>query len=274
MSSFAARMPHVLIVDDDGVALGLFRRFFAAAGFEVSVAVNGCDALARVTQEKTDALVLDLCLPEMSDLDVLAALRQTGLGLPVVVISGFGGLEDGAKAIKLGAAEVLSKPLDVCRLVTIVLSLVELPATAVRRDRALATASVPPGVGLETMSRLDETSRTRDEQLFSAARKVIDLRVDDPHLDLATVATTLGVSRWRLSRAFSASAADFRTCVRNARMRRAGSRFCDQQTASVKEVAIDSGYRHATDFTRHFKAHWGITPAEFRRSLWPRKQER
>jgi AraC family transcriptional regulator len=82
-------------------------------------------------------------------------------------------------------------------------------------------------------------------------------------LNLGEVASALGVSRCRLSRAFSGCGNDFRSCVRQARMLDAGDRL-SRSDSIVKTVAFDVGYRHHSDFTRHFRAHWGMTPTAFR----------
>lgn len=262
-----AGMPHVLIIDDDSVGLDLLGRFFTADGFHVSLAATGRDGLSFATQRNIDLLVLDLYLPDMSGVAVLAELRQAGRGLPVVVVSGFGTLEEAAAAMKLGAIDVLSKPLDAEDLVAIARSLV-VRAPAVERSirpTAPPAPSAPDGDRCETWTEANKTAAlTPDERLFASARDVIDAHVSDADLDLATVATALGVSRWRLSRTFSACNADFRSCVRDARITRAGRRFREHGAGSVKEVAIDSGYRNVSDFIRHFKAHWGMTPGAFR----------
>ncbi len=244
----AIGIPHVLIVDDDVVALELFRRFFQADGFDVSIAASGRAGLSVAAHENIDVVVLDLCLPDMSGLAVLADLRQAGTDAPVVTISAFATLEEAAAAMKLGAMDVLSKPIDADDLVAFARSLVARAPATREPDRATGTP-VPP---------------TRDEQLFASAQLVIRSHVSDPNLDLATVATALGVSRWRLSRAFSTCSADFRSCVRAARMQCAGLRLRDVPARSVKEVAIDVGYRYASDFTRHFKAYWRTTPKALR----------
>ena len=263
-------MPHVLIIDDDVAMLELLAWFFKADGFEVSAAASGRAGLSLAARGNIDMLVLDLRLPDMSGLAVLADLRQTGFGLPVVTVSGLARLEEAAAAMKLGAVDVLSKPVDADYLVAFARSLV----TRQQQADPTNTAPAPPeGESEDRRSSAPATTsgRTRDEQLFASAQLVIDARAGDPDLDLATVAKALGVSRWRLSRAFSTCGADFRSCVRATRMKRAGQRLQDGPANSVKEVAIDVGYRHASDFTRHFKAYWKITPKALRHS--GRKQE-
>jgi AraC-like DNA-binding protein len=99
--------------------------------------------------------------------------------------------------------------------------------------------------------------------LFGLAQSVIAERLDHDRLDLVAVATQLGVSSWRLSRAFSACGEDFRSCVRRARMLEA-ARLLRENGCSIKVVAFDVGYRHQSDFTKHFRAYWVTTPTEFR----------
>ncbi len=247
------KLPHVLMIDDDVVALDVFGRFFAADGFDVSLAATGRAGLSRAADGGVDVLVLDLYLPDMSGLAVLAELRQAGRAVPAVVVSGLGTLEEAAAAMKLGASDVLSKPLDGDDLVAVVRSLV----------RPVVVGEDPTEPGAEDPA-LTANSVARDEILFAKAQVAIDAHLARPDLNLGAVASMLDVSRWRLSRVLSACGSDFRTAVRRARMQAAESRLRRPDAASVKEVAFDTGYRHHSDFTRHFKAFWGITPSAFR----------
>ena len=168
--------------------------------------------------------------------------------------------------MKLGATDVLSKPIDADDLVAFARSLVShAPATGGPDRAALIAAPLEDASdSQQSFSPSNSSATTRDEQLFASAQLIIRSHVGDPELDLATVARALGVSRWRLSRAFSTCSVDFRSCVRAARMQCAGLRLRDVPARSVKEVAIDVGYRYASDFTRHFKAHWRTTPKALR----------
>lgn len=98
--------------------------------------------------------------------------------------------------------------------------------------------------------------------MFELAQGVISSHLGESTLNLGVTAGHVGVSRWRLSRAFSQCQAHFRSYVRQARMLEAAHRL--QQEVAIKEVALDLGYRYPSDFTRHFKKHWGVTPTAFR----------
>jgi AraC-like DNA-binding protein len=109
--------------------------------------------------------------------------------------------------------------------------------------------------------------RPADSRLFERAQSVISVQYAEPDLNLAKVAMLLDVSRWRVSRAFSASHVGFRSCVRQARMMAAAVRL--RENVAIKEVAVDLGYRHAGEFSKHFRQRWGITPTAFRGGRLP-----
>lgn len=111
-----------------------------------------------------------------------------------------------------------------------------------------------------------------DRTLFEHAQCLIRSHFSEPTLNLGTVARLLDVSRWRLSRAFSGCDAQFRSCVRHTRMLQAAHRL--QAPVAIKEVAIDVGYRYMSDFTRHFREHWGMTPRTFREHAEPQSKGR
>jgi DNA-binding NtrC family response regulator len=67
-------------------------------------------ALAQLKAESFEVILLDLRLPGMNGLDLLAALRAAGIGTPVVMITAYGTVPDAVQAMKLGAIDVLAKP--------------------------------------------------------------------------------------------------------------------------------------------------------------------
>jgi len=81
----------VLVVDDDPMVRNVARRLLESFGLTVLVAEGGPEAVARVTsaQERIDAVLLDMTMPEMSGVDVFARLHEMRPGLPVVLMSGY-----------------------------------------------------------------------------------------------------------------------------------------------------------------------------------------
>ena len=106
----------VLVVDDSAAVRRLIRMVLdeePAIG-EVVAEPGGRNALARLARERMDLVVLDLEMPDMSGLDVLRALRQQHLDVPVIVFSAAGGRGDRAtvEALALGAVDFVTKPVD------------------------------------------------------------------------------------------------------------------------------------------------------------------
>lgn len=117
--------PSVMIVDDNATTLDTFARYFRLEGIETTVVTSGRLAVEKARQYLFDALVLDLYLQDMNGVAVLADLRAAGFHSPVVMISGFGTAEEVAAAMKLGAADFLSKPVNCEDLVRMVRALIE-----------------------------------------------------------------------------------------------------------------------------------------------------
>ena len=100
----------VLIVEDD-VALGAFlQRGLRLEGHEVDLVGYGDAALAHAAAERRDLMVLDLGLPKLDGVDVLAAMQGLYSGMGVIVLTGRAQVEEKVKCLNLGADDILMKP--------------------------------------------------------------------------------------------------------------------------------------------------------------------
>lgn len=102
----------VAVVDDDPFVLRGVRRLLASAGFAVETYGSGADFMNAVTIVEPDCVVLDLHMPGTSGFDVQTRLAQSGCATPVIVITGDDSPEARSRALRLGAAAYLSKPVD------------------------------------------------------------------------------------------------------------------------------------------------------------------
>jgi len=102
----------ILIVDDDPDVRDLLREgVFAGDEFRVLEARDGPDALTLLGQESPDLILLDLVLPGLSGMDVLVAFASHGVQAPVIVMTEDRDLAAAVEAFRLGAADVVAKPL-------------------------------------------------------------------------------------------------------------------------------------------------------------------
>jgi DNA-binding NtrC family response regulator len=109
----------VLIVDDDPVQRRLLENMVAKSGFEPLVVAGGDAAVALLTDPEApviDCVVLDLVMPDLDGLGVLAHMREAGLSIPVIVQTAHGGIDNVVTAMRAGAVDFVVKPVGPERL--------------------------------------------------------------------------------------------------------------------------------------------------------------
>jgi DNA-binding NtrC family response regulator len=111
-----ARPPLLLLVDDEPGILDVLGRFARRAGFEVIACSGGREAIAEIQTRRVDLVMVDLRMPGVGGLDVLRAIRDTDPNCQAVLMTGYATLDTAVEAIKLGAIDYVSKPLDFTRL--------------------------------------------------------------------------------------------------------------------------------------------------------------
>jgi DNA-binding NtrC family response regulator len=107
-----AEKARILVAEDDAATREAWVELITSWGYAVSGAADGASALELVDSFAPHLLMLDLRLPRKDGFEVLAALTERGVRIPVLVISGQGDIPDAVRAIKLGAYDYLRKPVD------------------------------------------------------------------------------------------------------------------------------------------------------------------
>jgi DNA-binding response OmpR family regulator len=102
----------VLIVEDEPQLRQVLARYLERDGFSVRVAVDGRAALVELAARRPAAVVLDLMLPQLSGVEVLRKLRDSGDDLPVIVMSARGSEPERVAGLELGADDYLPKPVS------------------------------------------------------------------------------------------------------------------------------------------------------------------
>jgi len=156
----------VLIVDDDPTARRLIEVRLKALGCETATASDGQQALERIQSDPPSLVLLDLQMPRMSGLEVLQALHQAGIDIPVIVITAHGSVEAAVDAMKAGAYDFLPKPFDPKHLEIVVRKALE-RTTLVESNRLLRDT-----LAARTSEVLGESSAIR--QAVEVARRAAD----------------------------------------------------------------------------------------------------
>lgn len=151
----------LLVVDDIRENREILRRRFERHGFEVIEAAGGIEALNLIDRESVDLVLLDVMMPDLAGLEVLARIRSrypAGV-LPVIMVTAKTQSEDIVEALKCGANDYITKPVDFS---------IALARVTTQLDRKQA----------------EESNRRLNEQL-SQANETLELRVADRTKDLA-----------------------------------------------------------------------------------------
>ena len=135
---------HVLVVDDEPDIVALVAYHLAKAGFRISTATSGPDALEQARRDLPSIIVLDLMLPGMSGFDVLEALRrndstrQTG----VLMLTAKQDEPDKLRGLSLGADDYLTKPFSPTELVLRVKAILRRLGSQASRDDTLEIGDI------------------------------------------------------------------------------------------------------------------------------------
>ena len=104
--------PTVFLVDDDASVRKSLSRLLRSADLQVETFASAHDFLTREHSEGNGCLVLDIRMPGLSGTDLFNELRKADYSMPVVFLTGHGDIPTGVQAIKEGAADFLTKPVD------------------------------------------------------------------------------------------------------------------------------------------------------------------
>jgi two-component system nitrogen regulation response regulator NtrX len=140
LNSMGGMEGRILIVDDDEGVRTVLRRILGSVGYSVQEAGDAFQALDLLDAQPPDAALLDLKMPGMDGLGLIANLRQRGLEIPVVVLTGHGDEFTSQQVLDAGAAAYLTKPPDRADLLLAVRGAVAQGRVA----RALAEEEEPP----------------------------------------------------------------------------------------------------------------------------------
>ena len=108
---------HLLIVEDDSEMRDLLRKVLEKEGYQVSVAGDGREAMVWLSENLFDLVVTDMLMPDDGGLELLEAIRGNHPTLPVIIITAFGDWASYSRALELGAAAFISKPLKMAELI-------------------------------------------------------------------------------------------------------------------------------------------------------------
>lgn len=124
----AAGHKPILVVDDDKNMLTALYQALTRSGYRVSTASSGIDALRKFENGAFGMVITDVKMPGMGGLEVLREVRRRERGLPVLMMTAYGTVEDAVRAMKEGAFDYIMKPFSTDDLEAVVLKALSAPA--------------------------------------------------------------------------------------------------------------------------------------------------
>ncbi len=100
----------VLVIDDEQVICDACRLVLSENGHQVAHCITGNQGLLEIERNAYDLILLDMKLPDIDGTRILEFIRERSLSSAVVVMTGYSTLSNAVEAMKLGAADYLSKP--------------------------------------------------------------------------------------------------------------------------------------------------------------------
>ena len=148
-------MFHILVVDDDKNTRLLFRAVLEDAGYTVTVAENGEDALSALDREHVDLVVLDVMMPKLDGYEFTRILRETDNNLPILMVSAKQLPEDKHRGFQAGTDDYMTKPIDEEEMLFRIKAL--LRRAKIASERRIVLGNVVLDYDAFTVSRGEET---------------------------------------------------------------------------------------------------------------------
>jgi two-component system nitrogen regulation response regulator NtrX len=109
--------PTIMIIDDEPTILKSLGGLLADEGFEVITASNGYEGLKLIEEKSPDLVLLDIWMPGIDGIETLKEIKKSQPSLQVIIITGHGNIETAVKATKLGAFDLIEKPLSIDKII-------------------------------------------------------------------------------------------------------------------------------------------------------------
>jgi len=182
-------MRAILLVEDHAESRAGLAYMLERSRYRVLQAANGRSAVAMARREKLSGMILDLKLPDMDGLSVLDAVLDLAPGLPSIVVTGYATVDAAVEAMKRGAADFVSKPIEVD-------SLIARLGRHIERAGERGAVPTPPSEAAAEMERLGIIGRSRPIlDLFETLKRVA------PHQATVLIAGESGTGKELFARA-------------------------------------------------------------------------
>lgn len=175
MQAMNLELPRVLVVDDQRSLLEILQRWLSRGGYEVHVAADGVEALAKARDHRFDVVVTDLKMPGINGLQLMSLFKDLDPTVEVIFLTGQGTMQDAIEALREGRAfDFLQKPLR------------DLHELNLAIDKALLRRrKFEPPAPLRPSNQRLESLNAREREILSLLTRGLDNRAIAGHMALS-----------------------------------------------------------------------------------------
>jgi len=252
-------MYRVILVDDESRIVEGLRKVVRWEDYGcqiVGTADSGIAGTELIRREKPDILFMDICMPGMDGLTMLAGLRSEFPRMQVTILTGYRDFTYAQKAINLGVTRFLLKPSRMTEI---------LEALQVMTDNLKQLPSLPAEETMQDQA-LEESETSAGNFIVNSAMEYIRTHYTEK-LTMQAVAEKCYVSQWHLSKLLSKHVnKNFYDILNEVRINEA-IRLLKDSSLRIGSIGEMVGYTDSAHFARTFKKITGKSAAEYRNSL-------
>jgi DNA-binding response OmpR family regulator len=247
--------PLLLIVEDNTDMRSYIREYFEEE-YEIIEAEDGAEGYEKAIENIPDIIISDVMMPNMDGNEFSSKVKmdERSSHIPVILLTARASKESRIEGLETGADDFITKPFDGEELQVRVKNLIELRQRLqvfFRRD-------------LETI-REDKLKQdlTIDEKFLLKAKTMVERNLSDPDYSVKDFASDMALSRVQLYRKLSALLdISVTVFIRNVRLNKAAE-FLKKKTATISEIAYDTGFSSPSYFSSSFHNYFGVSPTEY-----------
>lgn len=252
-------MYRVILVDDESRIVDGLRKVVRWEDYGCSIvgtADSGVTGTELIRREKPDILFMDICMPGMDGLTMLAGLRSEFPRMQVTILTGYRDFTYAQKAINLGVTRFLLKPSRMSEI---------LEALQTMTDHLKQLPPLPADEDISEAA-LEESERAAGNFIVNSAMEFIRIHYAEK-LTMQAVAESCYVSQWHLSKLLSKHVnKNFYDILNEVRINEA-IRLLKDNSLRIGSIGEMVGYTDSAHFARTFKKITGKSAAEYRNSL-------
>ena len=244
----------MLVVEDNAD----FRQYLVdelSGQYQVTVAVDGQDALEKIGAARPDIVISDVMMPRLGGIELTRRIKEDidTSHIPVILLTARASDDIRTEGYEYGADAYLTKPFRMEMLQARIRNLLE------DREKRIKSFS-----GTADVSPMHVTITTVDQKLMARIMENLEANMDNPEYSVEQMASDVGMHRMNLYRKiqslYGMTPSEF---IRTMRLKRAAQLLTDDPNLNVSEVADMVGFNTPKYFTKYFKELFGVLPSQY-----------